>query len=498
MFSRLSRPISRATASIASVNQLTVYTKSRKSFGLTPSSAMAEGKYPAKKHAQKVVDHISKRSPSPNGVLYLEAKHTKLLEDNDEPEPFRQRRYFYYLTGCNEPDCYFAYDIAAQKSTLFIPPIDSDSVIWSGLPLSPEEALKKYDVDDVKYTNEVNPYLAHVGASYSKAGKQTSVYAIADQVSEQTTFIGFDQKDFQTLKPSIDACRVSKDEFEVGLIRKANEISTEAHHAAFKKAKTASNECEVEAVFLQKCIAQNAKEQSYHGIFASGRAAATLHYVKNDQPIQGKLNMLIDAGAEWECYCSDITRTFPINGVFSPESRAIYDIVLKMQLECIGILKAGIVWDDVHALAHRIAIDGLHTLGILKGDKEEMFKKRVSVAFFPHGLGHHLGMDTHDVGGNPNYEDKDSMFRYLRLRGEVPEGSVVTVEPGIYFCNFIIEPYLEDAELSKYIDKDVLDKYWDVGGARIEDNIYVTKDGHVNLTTTAKEAEEVENMILTA
>ena len=125
------------------------------------------------------------------------------------------------------------------------------------------------------------------------------------------------------------------------------------------------------------------------------------------------------------------TRTFPISGKFSTESRAIYDIVLKMQLECIAALKEGVLWDDVHLLAHKIAIDGLLELGILKGDKEEILKNRTSVAFFPHGLGHYLGMDTHDTGGNANYADKDSMFRYLRVRGTLPAGSVITVEPGV-------------------------------------------------------------------
>jgi len=125
------------------------------------------------------------------------------------------------------------------------------------------------------------------------------------------------------------------------------------------------------------------------------------------------------------------TRTFPINGKFTRESRAIYDIVLKMQLECIKVLKEGVLWDDVHLLAHKIAIDGLLSLGILKGSAEEILEKRTSVAFFPHGLGHYLGMDTHDTGGNPNYADKDSLFRYLRVRGTLPAGSVITVEPGV-------------------------------------------------------------------
>lgn len=125
------------------------------------------------------------------------------------------------------------------------------------------------------------------------------------------------------------------------------------------------------------------------------------------------------------------TRTFPISGKFSKESREIYDIVLQMQKVCTNMLKEGVVWDDVHLKAHTIAIEGLLELGILKGDKEEILKSRTSVAFFPHGLGHYLGMDTHDTGGHPNYDDKDSLFKYLRVRGSLPAGSIITVEPGV-------------------------------------------------------------------
>jgi Xaa-Pro dipeptidase len=280
------------------------------------------------------------------------------------------------------------------------------------------------------------------------------------------------------------------------LISFANTVSAAAHIAVMKAARHATNERELEALFLKTCMERGCREQAYHSIVASGTAAATLHYVKNSAPLEGKLNILLDAGAEADCYASDITRTFPINGKFSPESREIYDIVLRMQLECIDKLKAGILWDDVHAHAHRVAIDGLLKLGILKGDAEEMFQKRTSVAFFPHGLGHYLGMDTHDTGGNANYSDTDSMFRYLRVRGMVPAGCVITVEPGIYFCRYIIEPYLKDEEQSKFIDESVLNKYWDVGGVRIEDNILVLANGHRNLTTVPKTVDEMEKVIV--
>lgn len=131
------------------------------------------------------------------------------------------------------------------------------------------------------------------------------------------------------------------------------------------------------------------------------------------------------------------TRTFPISGKFTKESRAIYDIALRMQQETMALIKAGVLWDDVHLRGHEVAVEGLLNLGVLKGDKEEIMKARTSVAFFPHGLGHYLGMDTHDVGGKPNPEDGDRLFRYLRLRRRVPAGSVVTVEPGVSFHLFL-------------------------------------------------------------
>ena len=218
----------------------------------------------------------------------------------------RQRRYFNYLTGCQLADCHFAYDIASDRSTLFIPPIDPDDVIWSGLPLSPDDALQKYDVDDVKFTTEVNPVLAHLGASGAK-----TVFAIAGQISDNVTFLEFSEKDLKVLKQAIEECRVVKDEYEVALIRKANEVSAGGHKGVMERVKAAGNEMELEGEFIGRCISQGGKEQSYHGIFAAGRAAATLHYVANDAPLEGKQNVLLDAGAEWECYASDIVSPLP-------------------------------------------------------------------------------------------------------------------------------------------------------------------------------------------
>ncbi|MCJ1420289.1 hypothetical protein MMC32_006646 [Xylographa parallela] len=459
----------------------------------TTEILLSNNKYPAKAHAAKVASYLKSKSPSANGIIYLEGQKTRLIEDNDEPVPFRQRRYFFYLSGCNLPDSCLTYDIHTQHLTLFIPPIDPDSVIWSGLPVSPAQALQLYDVDDVRLTSDINTVLASHDAGADRA--RSCAWAIPAQVSDAITFLAFERIDATGLKAAIDACRVVKDAYEIALVRHANAVSAAAHTAVLRAVLRATNERELDAVFLERCVALGAREQAYHAIVAAGTNAATLHYQRNDAALAGKLNLLLDAGAEWRCYASDVTRTFPVRGRFSAESRAVYDVVLRMQRECTALITAGVVWDAVHARAHEVAIEGLLGLGILKGGKADIFAKRTSVAFFPHGLGHYLGMDTHDTGGGADYADPDGMFRYLRVRGPLPAGSVVTVEPGIYFCRFIVEPYLVDPVHKEHIDKEVLDRYWEVGGVRIEDNVLVTQDGYENLTTAVKDVEEMERII---
>jgi Xaa-Pro dipeptidase len=356
----------------------------------------------------------------------------EMVEDDDQAKHFRQRRYFFYLSGCKLPDSYLIYNIPQNHLTLFIPPIDPDSVIWAGLPESPEEALAKYDVDAVKLTNEVNPSLAAFGPSQS------------------ITLLPFASTNLDSLRTAIDECRVIKDTHEVALIRKANQISTLAHLAAQKAARTATNEQELYGAFIGTCISNGAHEQAYHSICASGTSCSTLHYIRNDKPLRSRLNILMDAGAEYECYCADITRTFALSGTFTPESQTIYDIVKGMQSSCYTMMRAGMRWEDVHANAHRVAIRGLLNCGILKGEENEIFEKRVSVAFFPHGLGHYLGMDTHDTGGHADYGDRDAMFRYLRVRGEVPAGAVVSTCPTCDYFPHLSLPCYKDNPLTSH------------------------------------------------
>lgn len=334
------------------------------------------------------------------------------------------------------------------------------------------DIVSRYDIDECLTTQQVMGKLASF---------KTTAYAIEKQVSDDVSFLSFAKTNFTDLKTAIDECRVTKDAYEVAIMRHANEVSLAAHLGVFRASKASKNEQELEALFVATCISRGCKKLAYDPIVASGTAAATLHYIANDQPLDGKLNILLDAGAEKDTYASDITRTFPINGKFTPESRNIYSIVLKMQKESIALIKAGMRWDDVHTNAHKVLIAGLLDIGVLQnGSVDEILDARTSTAFMPHGLGHYLGMDTHDTGGNANYADKDPMFRYLRVRGTVPAGAVITVEPGCYFFRYIVEPFVKDPVHGKYINKDVLEKYWEVGGVRIEGILTTVSGAHLN------------------
>ena len=347
--------------------------------------------------------------------------------------PFRQRRPFFYLSGCALPDSAVTYRLASRTLTLYIPPLDPAAVLWAGLPLTPAEAMHKYDVDAVHTTDELKADLA----SITDAAAAPRLFTIPKQLSSDSLCgdrFRTAGADSNILQEAIDECRTIKDGYEVALIKRANAITADAHHACMRAARTATNERELLATFTAACISRGAPTQAYTGIFGAGRAAATLHYTHNDAPLQGKLNLLLDAGAEVAQYASDVTRTFPLGsaGAFSVESRQIYDLVLRMQRETLAQCRPGAQWEAVHMLAHRVAIDGLLALGILRGGTPDaILARRTSCAFFPHGLGHYLGMDTHDSGGHPDYADPDKLLCYLRKRGPLPVGAVITVEPGV-------------------------------------------------------------------
>ncbi|KAI1947201.1 hypothetical protein LOZ12_000545 [Ophidiomyces ophidiicola] len=448
-------------------------------------------KYPAKQHARRVAARLR----ATKGLVYLMGQQTRLLEDSDQALPFRQRRYFFYLSGVDEPDCHLTYDIGSDILTLYVPDFRLRRAIWTGPTLGRKQALSsiRYDISDVRYASQLGDDVLNWADGHVA---EAVIYVIHSNQTPgaRPANVRFDD---DSLVPAMDMCREIKDEHEIGLIRRANDISTSAHTEILLNVHSMQNEAEIEGKFLNSCVSQHAKYQAYEIIAASGENAAILHYTKNNQPLKGRQLVCLDAGAEWNCYASDITRTFPTRPRWpSSEALDIYTLVECMQESCISSIKEGVRYLDLHVLAHRIAIEGLVNLGILKGGSpEEILNSGVSRVFFPHGLGHHVGLEVHDVSSKPLMALEGEYYQGVSLAGcrspctlsapYLKPGMVVTVEPGIYFSELAIED-AKGKPLSKYIDMEVLEKYMPVGGVRIEDDILVTKHGFENLTKAPK------------
>ncbi|KAI0574728.1 PepP Xaa-Pro aminopeptidase [Pyrenophora tritici-repentis] len=463
-------------------------------------------KFWTKQHARRVQAELGVE----DGLIYLPGQPARNNEDSDMPAPFRQRRYFYYMSGCDEPDCHLMYDIRRDVLTLFIPRIKPERVIWNGRGSTPAEALAKYDIDQVHHSQD----LAYIIQNWAFKHQNTGIYILHPSSRIPGCDNLMPRIDSHSLQPAMNLCRMIKDDHEIKRIRKANDISSQAHREVLANIQKYKNEAQVEGLFMDVCISRQAKQQAYDPIAASGPNAGTLHYDANNEDLAGRQLMCLDAGCEFELYASDITRTFPLSASWpSKEAENIYNLVQRMQETCIERLEPGVRYLDLHIMAHQVAIDGLLRLGILcNGTREEIYKAGTSRAFFPHGLGHHIGLEVHDVGqaelmsvrrGKPVYQQAPSLYPenfhdpvYDSETCHAPtdpqsshleEGMVVTVEPGIYFSVYALQHfYLPSPIHSKFINLEVLERYLPVGGVRIEDDILITANGHENLTTAPK------------
>lgn len=506
---------------------------------------LSSKKYPAKSHARKVAAELAKSATGlENGLIYLPGEPSRLYEDSDQGPDLRQRRYFYYITGANFEDCAVTYEIASDRLTLWIPYVEPRQILWYGATPDAAAAMQLYDVDDVRYTSDLSRFLAaQLGPSatlfvlrrsqapqylFANGGSSSNDRPSAANVGSGDDDFPPDRKpgaiDMVNLKPAMDRARVIKDAYEVSLIRRANDISSAAHRQICRQLLQLRNEQEIEAMFLASCTARGAHSQAYHIIAGAGVNASTLHYDANDQPLAGKQLVVVDAGCEYRLYASDVTRTLPLSGTFSPEAGAVYAIVERMQEQCIAAVGPGRRFRELHLHAARVAARGLLALGVLRGDRAEVEESGIAGAFFPHGLGHHVGLEVHDVNGDQRLmssigaarlegskremvtpADLVEMRRLERETKAAADGSapvkyqllepgmIVTVEPGIYFCREYIEGYyLAQPRYAKFIDRDVLERYYPVGGVRIEDDILVTENGYENLTTAPKGKEMLD------
>jgi len=425
-----------------------------------------------------------------DGVIYLKGADIMYRYGTDFEFPFRQESNFWYLTGVNEPEYHAVLDIKSGDYHLFAPERDAQFAVWHGKIKSNDQIQKEYAPDHLHRANDI--------LSVLKKLKPSAIYCLDE---EQAEFIEDLNRDFDvetdTLQDALTFCRCIKTDHELDLLREAARVNNIAHLETMKALKPGMHEYEMKGVFDYHQTSNGLLQPAYTGIHAGGTNGAILHYVENRDKINDGDLYLIDAGYECEGYASDVTRTYPANGQFSGDQAAIYQIVLDALNQCIESVKPGVKMEDLHLGASRIILHGLKEIGVVKGEIDEMMENNIFALFFPHGLGHFLGLDTHDVGGYPQGVERIDRpgIKFLRVRRELMPGMVITIEPGIYFIPALLKPALESPDQAKYLNADKIESLLNFGGIRIEDNLIITEDGYENLTDVPKEIKDIEEVM---
>jgi Xaa-Pro aminopeptidase len=416
-----------------------------------------------------------------SGVAILPAARER-IRNRDVHYPFRQDSDFSYLLGFMEPDAYAVLAPGRDEGELivFCRPRDEEREQWDGSRLGIEGAISELGADQahpLSELGEVMPTLIE--------GRKRLFYPMGADPSLDAQVIGWVNEvrakarggavapdTLVTIESVLHEQRLRKSKAEIDVMRRAAEISAEAHARLMRVCVPGMRELDLEAEFQHACGLQGARHLAYPSIVGGGRNACVLHYRENaDLLIDGEL-VLIDAGCELDDYASDITRTFPVNGRFTPPQRALYELVLKAQAAALKKARPGCRWNEPHDAAVRTLTKGLAALGILKGRLGKLIEEEAYKPYYMHRTGHWLGMDVHDVGA---YK-RDGEWRLLE------PGMVLTIEPGLYM------PW-----------GDAVPEIYRGIGIRIEDDVLITEKGNEVLTAAApKDPDAIEALMASA
>ncbi|EOV8836659.1 Xaa-Pro aminopeptidase [Cronobacter dublinensis] len=422
---------------------------------------------------------LAKMAPASAALIFAAPQATRSA---DSEYPYRQSSDFWYFTGFNEPEAVLVLiksDETHSHSVIFNRLRDKTAEIWSGRRLGQDAAPAKLGVDRALAYNEIDEQLYqllngldvvyHAQGEYAYA--DTIVFAALDKLrrgSRQNLSAPATLTDW---RPWVHELRLFKSPEELAVMRRAGEISALAHTRAMQKCRPGMYEYELEGEILHEFTRHGARFPSYNTIVGGGENGCILHYTENESQLRDGDLVLIDAGCEYRGYAGDITRTFPVNGKFTPAQRAVYDIVLESLETALRLFRPGTSIQDVTGDVVRVMVKGLVGLGILQGDVEQLVADNAHRPYFMHGLSHWLGLDVHDVG----------FYGPDRSRILAP-GMVITVEPGLY-----IAPDAEVPEAYRGI------------GIRIEDDIVITETGNENLTASVvKSADDIEALMAAA
>ncbi len=398
----------------------------------------------------------------------------------DTEYSFRQDSDFYYLSGFVEPESVLVLIPGREHGeyVLFCREKDREKEIWNGHRVGPEGACLQYGADDAFPIDDIDDILPGLIEGrervYYGMGKDADfdhqVMVWVNTIRAQVRTGAIPPGEFLELDHLLHDMRLYKSAAEGRLMKRAGEISAAAHVRAMKVCKPGVYEYQLEAEIHHEFARNGARFPAYNTIVGGGANGCILHYVENDQVLKKGDLVLIDAGCELEYYAADITRTFPVDGVFNKEQRALYELTLKAQQAAIDAIKPGRHWNEPHEASVEVITAGLVELGLLIGDVTELIEKEAYKEFYMHRIGHWLGIDVHDVGD-------------YRVGGEwrvLEPGMCMTVEPGIY-----VAP-----------DNAGVDAKWRGIGIRIEDDVLITKDGCEVLTSDVpKTVEEIEALM---
>ena len=400
------------------------------------------------------------------------------IRNADTHYPYRPDSHFYYLSGFPEPEAVVVLIAGAgageSRQILFCRDKNAEREIWDGFRYGPDAAREIFAFDEAHPISELVTKLAEWTGDRPALYTPLGLYAAWDQTVTATlnevrnrvrTGIAVPEA-IVDVRGTIAAMRVVKDSEELKLMRRAAQISSEAHRRAMQRTRPGWYEYQVEAELAHEFLRGGAQSVAYPSIVASGPNACVLHYRENSRQTQASDLLLIDAGCEFQGYASDITRTFPVNGKFSGAQRAVYELVLAAQLACIDAVRPGRAFHDYHQVAERVLAQGLIDLKLCQGTLDAVLESGAYKQFYMHRAGHWLGLDVHDVG----------LYRVGGESRRLEPGMVLTVEPGCYIR----------------AGETVPEAFWDIG-VRIEDDVLVTAAGNENLTAaTPKTVADVE------
>jgi len=427
-----------------------------------------------------------------DGFVLIPGGLVLAVEGSDQHYAFRVHDDHAYLGGCREPAQVLTYD-ATEGWALFAYRPSQEDLVWLGAPPGLDVQAGLSGLSAVRPLEELGDWLGR------RAGRPAALLGNSDLLErpagyglhpEQLAMLALDGELSERLSGVVVAARRAKDDVELDLMRAAAVATWAGHRAALEGARAGMSERALQVEIDHALQRAGAERPAYSTTAASGPNAAVLHAAPGARLLADGDLVLVDAGAEVCGYDCDVTRTWPVSARFDGEQRAIYDIVLELQQAAVASVRAGVEYRDIHMQAARAIARGLVDFGLLKGDPDGLVEQDAHALFFPHGIGHLIGLATHDVGGYlPGREPSDRPgLKFLRSDLPLEPGYVVTIEPGIYFIPALLQDPLLREQHADAVNWARVDAMLAFGGVRIEDDVVVTEDAPEVLTAMIPKA----------